>query len=172
MSVSSISPANPSPLYVFDQVRSMPANNTIMQYQNIENLMSSEIHIAQCQASCIKNFPPCLTSSSCTQCKKICRLLEETPVWGNICSDPSLCKEGCQLACMATDKPRSAPHIKEKAWLWRIRIKECRLVWSIQDDEQIRHSDGGHLMFLVDAKDNQGMFYHVGTVSSSTVEVA
>ena len=57
-----------------------------------------------------------------------------------------------------------------RAGLWQIMIKECRLVWRVQDFEYSR--DSGHLMFLVAAKDKQSMFYHVATVSSSAVEVA
>ena len=163
-----------TPLYVFSQVMSLPAtttdySHTSKEYKNIETLLSSEIHIAKCQASCIKNFSPCSTSSSCTQCKRMCRLLEETPAWSNICSAPGLCKPGCQIACMSAEVPRSARHIQVKAGLWQIMIKECRLVWRIQDTEYSRDSG---LMFLVAAKDKQGMFYHVGTVSASYVEVA
>ena len=43
-------------------------------------------------------------------------------------------------------------------------------MWRIQEYQFSR--DSGHLMFLVAAKDTQGMFYHVATVSSSSVEVA
>ena len=173
----SLTMSTPStPLYVFSQVMSLPAttnnhNHTDADYANLETLLSSEITIARCQAACIKNFSPCSTSSSCTQCKKICRLLEETPAWANICSATNLCKPGCQIACLSAEETRVARRQNMvRAGLWQIRIKECRLVWRVQDFEYSR--DSGHLMFLVAAKDKQSMFYHVATVSSSSVEVA
>ena len=159
-----------TPMYVFSQVMSVDnITNTDTDYTNIEILLASEINIARCQASCIKNFSPCSSSSSCTQCKRVCRLLQETPAWGNVCSAPGLCKEGCQVACHGREQGDRMVEEEAGPGMWQIRIMQCSLVWRVQ--EQSARGDKEHLMFLVAAKDKEGMFYHVATVSATSVKV-
>ena len=84
----------------------------------------------------------------------------------NVCSSPSFCKEGCQVACRKDNKrisPRLPYGSKRR---WTVKLTGCRLSWEVENEDNQQEE-----VFLLVAKDRNGMIYHLGTTVAMTMEV-
>ena len=151
--------------------------NNRFEIRVMEEILSEELDIAKCQAGCSNSFSPCIISSDCSQCKRVFRLLQESPAWSSICSDGNICKTGCSVACHVSRQPDSVQRLEHVVDHWNIEISGCRLHWS---PEILKHRSikrypeipkDKSIMYLVTAKDKQGMFYHVATVSATQIDI-
>ena len=164
------------PLMVFPQVMILPSNDSRAAppdlSASLETVLARAVRVAGCEAGCLAEFPDCEDQAGCSHCRRVCRLLVETPAWINICSAPAVCSPGCRAACQSLHQSgatRLEPGDSE--WSdWDIQQFGCTLIWEIERKES-RTTQAGSMMYLVAAVDADQMFYHLATVSSTNVVV-
>ena len=155
-----------SPLLVFSQVMILPSNQTTAAPPaSLITLLATEVRLAACEAGCLSSWPAC-SSPECSHCRTVCRHLVSTPAWLNICSAPRLCSPGCRAACLSQTLETDEEDEKtESSQAWDIKQFGCTLIWEIEGDRTTKD----RMMYLVAAKDNENMFHHLDTVSSTNI---
>ena len=167
-------PRPPPPLLVFRQVVSLasdPSVSPAMAASELEAVLADKVTSARCHAHCSAQLS-CPGSPQCARCVRVCDLLREGPAWANLCEAPGLCREGCQVACGASedrddddeDIVRSARHHDPEEEDLDLRLEQCSLLWSAENEK-------GGRMYLVASEDRSGMFYHLGTVAHTWINL-
>ena len=108
----------------------------------VEILFKNNIKDARCQAQCLDVE----TMEQRTRCVGICRELEASPQYGDLCSLSSECTEGCLEACEA----RTASSIGVK--ITEARMETCDLSWDLASDTE------EDVVFVVAGRDKAGMW--------------
>ncbi|CDW53057.1 hypothetical protein TTRE_0000132001 [Trichuris trichiura] len=92
--------------------------------------------VVTCRAHCIDAFGyrsdltadvGCHLDSDCFMCWENCEMFYRTfEIWGSMCDEPSICFDGCRLACAVyrLNLPANAPHAN--AWAFTQAIKVLR----------------------------------------------
>ena len=171
---SDLDPRPHPPLLVFRQVVSLasdPSASPATAASELEAVLKDKVTSARCHAHCSAQLT-CPGSPQCARCVRVCDLLREGPAWANLCEAPGLCREGCQVACAASedrddddqDIVRSARHHDPEEEDLDLRLEQCSLLWSAVGEKEGR-------MYLVASEDRSGMFYHLGTVAHTWINL-
>ncbi|XP_049836725.1 uncharacterized protein LOC126281637 [Schistocerca gregaria] len=116
-----------------------------------ENSARSPLTVAQCRATCLREFSEhlstdstCMLTSDCITCWQTCDVLQSGwSVWGSICSGKTICPAGCRAAChfLASSRggtPAPQPVLETRAAA-RLETHGLQLQWPCSGRHPVVH---------------------------------